>query len=69
MNDKYTVTIFDVVNKRDKLKNASDYLLGELGTSAETVLLTDDEVKMLIASLDEVVTYYENYLDSIAIPI
>lgn len=62
------MTILDIVNKRDKLKNARDYLLGELGMDTETVLLTDDEVRMLIALLDEVVTYYEKYLDSIGIP-
>lgn len=62
------VNLMDIIKRRDKIKNARDYLLDEIGSQTETVLLTDEEVKMIADALTEALRYYENFLSSISIP-
>ena len=61
------VNLMDIIERRDKIKNAKDYLLDEKGSHTETVLLTDEEVKMIADALTEALCFYENFLSSISI--
>ena len=62
------MNVMDVVNKRDKVKYAIEYLKQEQGSEAGTVLLTDEEVNLIVKALQESLDYYESFLTNIYIP-
>lgn len=63
------VNLMELIDKRDQIRNARDYLQDEMGSQTETVLLTDEEVKMIIEALDNAVDYYEKWFSYIMVAI
>lgn len=53
---------YELSEKKNKIIQQANYLRGEVGSNAETVLLTDDEVLNIVEALEECVGFINERL-------
>lgn len=58
---------YELSEKKNKIIQQSNYLRGEVGSNAETVLLTDDEVLNIVEALEECVGFINERLKTVQV--